>query len=138
MVPSVVTTRPRVAWPDMTFLVPSSAASAMGISTSYQGVVTIRGFPSSSAPTAPGIIYPTESIMRTRSRVTPSGLISTASSGTNLGSEVIMVLPEPHWGSSSLARSARKGSPTAGITSSSMIRLTSVDFPVRTGPTTPI
>ena len=56
MVPSVVTTRPRVAWPSMTFLVPSSAAWVMGISSSYQGVVTIRGLPSSSAPMATGIM----------------------------------------------------------------------------------
>ena len=76
--------------------------------------------------------------MRTCSFVFPSGDTSTASSGTNFGSAVIMVLPEAHWGSSSLARSARKGSSMAGITSSSMIRLTSVDFPVRTGPTTPM
>ena len=76
--------------------------------------------------------------MRMRRRVTSSGEISTASSGTNFGSEVIMVFPEPHWGSSSLARSARKGSWSLGITSASMIRLTRVDFPVRTGPTTPI
>ena len=122
----------------MTFFVPSSAAWVMGISRSNQGVVTIRGLPSSSAPMAPGIIYPTESIMRMRSRAVPSGLTSTASSGTNFGSAVIMVLPEPHWGSSSRARSARKGSSMAGITSSSMMRLISVDFPVRTGPTTPL
>ena len=53
MVPSVVTTMPMEQCPSMTFFVPSSAASVMGISWSYQGVVTIRGTPSSSAPTAP-------------------------------------------------------------------------------------
>ena len=37
----------------------------------------------------------------------PSGEISTASSGTNFGSAVMMVRPEPLWGSSSLARSRR-------------------------------
>ena len=75
---------------------------------------------------------------RTRRWVDPSGMISTASSGTNLGSEVMMVLPEPLWGSSSRARWARLGSGMLGITSSSIIRLIRVDFPVRTGPTTPM
>ena len=49
-----------------------------------------------------------------------------------------MVFPEPLWGSSSLARAARLGSGMAGMTMASMIRLMRVDFPVRTGPTTPI
>ena len=38
----------------MTFRVPISAASVMGISWSNQGVVTIRGASSSSWPMAPG------------------------------------------------------------------------------------
>ena len=50
----VVTTSPREQCSCMTFWVPSSAASVMGISWSYQGVVTILGVPSSWAPTAPG------------------------------------------------------------------------------------
>ena len=54
MVPSVVTTMPMVLWSSMIFLVPSSAASFMESASGYQGVVTIRGCPSSSAPTAPG------------------------------------------------------------------------------------
>ena len=54
MVPSVVTTSPMEQCPSITFFVPSSAASVMDISVSAQGVVTIRGLPSSSAPTAPG------------------------------------------------------------------------------------
>ena len=137
-VPRMVTTRPMEQCSSITFLVPSSAASVMGISWSYQGVVTILGEPSSSAPTAPLTIYPTESIIRTRSLAVPSGEISTASSGTNLGSEVIIVFPEPLWGSSSLARSRRWGSEMQGMTNSSMIRLINVDLPVRTGPTTPI
>ena len=52
-VPSVVMTMPMVPWSSMTFFVPSSAASGMGISWSYHGVVTMRGWPSSSAPMAP-------------------------------------------------------------------------------------
>ena len=52
MLPSVVTTMPMVQWSSITFLVPSSAASAMGISWSNHGVVTMRGLPSSVEPTA--------------------------------------------------------------------------------------
>ena len=65
-------------------------------------------------------------------------LMLTASLGMNLGSVVIMVRPAPLCGSSSLARSFLYGSSMQGMTNSSMIRLMSVDFPVRTGPTTPI
>ncbi|CDB87290.1 unknown [Firmicutes bacterium CAG:170] len=91
----------------MTFFVPSSAACVMGIGSSNHGVVTMRGAPSSSAPIAPSTMYPTVSMSRTESRLLPSGLISTASSGTNFGSEVMMVFPEPLCGSSSFARSRR-------------------------------
>ena len=49
-----------------------------------------------------------------------------------------MVFPEPLWGSSSRARFARSGSVMEGMTSISIIRLIRVDFPVRTGPTTPM
>ena len=105
--PSVVTTMPTVEWSQMTFRVPSSAASVIGISWSYQGVITIRGDRSSYWPTAPGTMYPTQSMSRTEN-VTPSSMrTSTASSGTNLGSAVMMVRPEPLWGSSSRARSRR-------------------------------
>ncbi len=52
-------------------------------------------------------MYPTESIIRTASFAMPSGDISTASSGTNFGSDVMIVRPEPLWGSSSRARSRR-------------------------------
>ena len=55
MVPSVVTTMPMVECSAITFRVPISAASAMGISSGNQGVWTIRGRSSSSWPTAPGI-----------------------------------------------------------------------------------
>ena len=91
----------------MTFRVPISAASDMGISWSNQGVVTMRGAASSREPTAPGTIYPTQSISRTEKAAPSSMAISTASSGTNLGSAVMIVRPEPLWGSSSLARSRR-------------------------------
>ena len=40
----------------MTFRVPTSAASDMGISWSNQGVVTMRWVSPSSWPTAPGIM----------------------------------------------------------------------------------
>ena len=49
-----------------------------------------------------------------------------------------MVFPDPLWGSSSLARAARLASEMLGMTRVSIIRLMSVDLPVRTGPTTPI
>ena len=52
-VPSVVMTMPMVECSVMTFRVPISAASVMGISWSYQGVVTIRGASSSICPMAP-------------------------------------------------------------------------------------
>ena len=44
---------------------------------------------------------------RTWKAAPPSMEMDTASSGTNLGSAVIMVRPEPLWGSSSRARSRR-------------------------------
>jgi hypothetical protein len=53
MEPSVVMTTPTVECSWMTFRVPISAASAMGISWSIQGVMTIRGAPSSNWPMAP-------------------------------------------------------------------------------------
>ena len=54
MLPSVVMTMPMVECSRMTFRVPISAASVMGISWSNQGVVTIRGASPSSWPMAPG------------------------------------------------------------------------------------
>ena len=52
--------------------------------------------------------------------------------------EVMMVLPLPLWGSSSLARSFLYTFSIWGITCVSINRLIKVDFPVRTGPTTPM
>ena len=90
MVPSVVMTMPMVECSAITFRVPISAASVIGISWSYQGVVT-----SSIWPMAPFTMYPTQSISRTE-KLAPSGSwIWAASSGTNLGSAVMMVRPEP-------------------------------------------
>ena len=43
MLPSVVMTMPMVECSVMTFRVPISAASVMGMGWSYQGVVTILG-----------------------------------------------------------------------------------------------
>ena len=56
MEPSVVMTIPMVACSAITFRVPISAASDMGISRSNQGVVTIRCSSPSSWPTAPSPI----------------------------------------------------------------------------------
>ena len=53
MEPSVVTTMPMVECSAITFRVPTSAASVMGISWSYQGVVTMRGASPSNWPMAP-------------------------------------------------------------------------------------
>ncbi len=122
----------------MTRRVPSSAACVTGISWSYQGVVTIRSAPSSNSPSAPGTMYPTQSISRTDAPAPPPRAMSTASSGTNFGSAVMIVRPEPDCGSSSRARSRRYSSSMFGRTRASMNRLINVDFPVRTGPTTPM
>ena len=75
---------------------------------------------------------------RTEKAAPFSMVICTASSGTNLGSAVMTVRPEPLCGSSSRARSRRYTFSMLGITRVSMKRLMKVDFPVRTGPTTPI
>ena len=123
---------------ETTFRVPISAASDMGISWSNQGVVTIRSSSPSSWPTAPVTMYPTQSMSRTWKAPPPSMETVTASSGTNLGSAVMMVRPEPLWGSSSRARSRRYTFSMLGMTMVSMNRLMKVDFPVRTGPTTPM
>ena len=72
-------------------------------------------------------------------KAAPSSICSsTASSGTNLGSAVMMERPELHRGSSSQARTRRSTLSMLGMTMVSMNRLIKVDFPVRTGPTTPM
>ena len=107
MVPSVVTTMPMVECSAMTFRVPISAASVMGISWSNQGVVTIRGASSSVLADGP-LHHVAHAVDEPHGADAPSGSwIWAASSGTNLGSAVMMVRPEPLWGSSSRARSFR-------------------------------
>lgn len=63
---------------------------------------------------------------------------ATPSSGTNLGSVVITVMPAALCGISSLARSRLYASVIFGRTSSCIKRVIKVDLPLRTGPTTPI
>ena len=96
---------PMVECSAITLCVPFSAASVMVTSWSNQGVVTSRSSPSSNWPDAPSTIYPTQSMSLTDICVFSSSFTDTASSGTNLGSAVMIVLPEPLWGSSSLALS---------------------------------
>ena len=55
-----------------------------------------------------------------------------------MGSVVIMLLPEADCGSSSVMTLFKFASVTLGMTSSVINFLISVDFPVLTGPTTPI
>ena len=67
----------------------------MGISWSNHGVITMRGARSSNCPTAESTMYPTQSTSRTEKAAPSSSRICTASSGTNFGSAVMMVRPEP-------------------------------------------
>ena len=83
-------------------------------------------------------MYPTQSIKRTLNFAPSSRLTSTASSGINFGSVVIMVLPAADCGNSSMALSLLKSLSIFGITNDSINLFINVDFPVRTGPTTPI
>ena len=76
--------------------------------------------------------------MRTRKEASSSICTSTACSGMNLGSVVMMVRPAEDWGSSSMARSRWMPSGMWGMTTVSINFLIKVDFPVRTGPTTPM
>ena len=101
--PSPVMTMPTVACSRITLSVPMEAASVKGISFLSQGVFTIRTSPfSPEYPSAPSTTYPTQSTIR-RLTVTPSPrLMAAAFLGTNLGSTVVIVLPIPLVGSSSL------------------------------------
>ena len=83
-------------------------------------------------------MYPTQSMSRTLAWALPSSSTVTASSGMNLGSVVMMVLPAADWGSSSVARSRMNSLLMWGMTRVSMNFLIKVLFPVRTGPTTPM
>ena len=97
----------------------------------------MRGMLSSSCPTAPGTMYPTQSTSLTRHA--PSPIVSSAASfGTKLGCVVIIVRPAALCGSSSVSRARSYSSVMPGITSISMNLFINVDLPVRTGPTTPM
>ena len=138
IVPSVVTTIPIVACSRITFWVPVTAALVNGISSWYHGVFTMRSCPASSYPEAPFTKYPTQSIRRTFTSTSRFRCITAASFGTNFGSVVIIVLPAADCGSSSLVCSFICSSSILGNTITSIKRLINVDFPVLTGPTTPI
>ena len=86
---------------------------------------------------ASGTMYPTQSTILTFMTALSPRSISTASSGTNLGSVVMTVLPAADWGISSRARARSFSSRMFGITAASMNFLMNVDLPVRTGPMTP-
>ena len=138
MLPSVVTTRPMVAWSWMTFWVPMAAAFVNGISYSNQGVFTCRSVSFSMCPEAPSTMKPTQSMRRIFTSTSSDSWMDAASFGTNFGSVVMIVVPDADCGSSSLVRSLLFSSVMLGRTSKSINRLIKVDLPVRTGPTTPI
>ena len=138
ILPSVVTTSPIVECSVITFCVPISAAILNGISSSNHGVITILGCSFSIYPKALGTIYPTQSIILTSNTAFPLRFTSTASSGINFGSVVIIVLPAEDCGNSSTALSRLKSLEIFGITSVSINFFMKVDFPVLTGPTTPM
>ncbi len=99
----------------------------------------MRASPPSCVPSAPRTKYPTESTMRTLAEAwSGSCTVAAPSEGTNLGWVVMMVLPEPLWGSSSTIRSRLGPGGTSGSTSCCIKLLINVLFPARTGPTTPI
>ena len=135
--PSVVTTTPMVECSLMTFLVPISAALVKGISVWNQGVLTMRSCWFSIWPLAPSTINPTQSMSRIWASIPSARRTWAASLGINFGSVVMMVFPAALWGSSSTVRALAGSSVISGSTSCSTNRLINVDFPVRTGPTTP-
>ena len=77
-------------------------------------------------------------LRRMRISVPLSRVMRTASFGMNLGSAVMTVFPDADCGSSSFARLRSLSFLMTGKTVVSINRLIKVDFPVRTGPTTPI
>ncbi len=135
--PSVVTITPILECSRITFSVPIAAALENGISSSDHGVFTILIFSPSAKPVASGTRKPTQSTRRILAISCPEKWMVTASFGTNFGSVVIIVLPSADCGSSSIVRSFSLSSFISGNTTSSINRLIKVDFPVRTGPTTP-
>ena len=64
--------------------------------------------------------------------------MATALLGINLGSVVIIVFPEDDWGSSSIVLFTSLSSSIFGTIATSIKFLIKVDFPVLTGPTTPM
>ena len=125
-----------VEWSLITFSVPISAASIKGISSSYQGVLTILGPFSSVAPLALSITNPTQStnlMLQSKSSIfTFAALL-----GMNFGSVVIIVLPAALWGISSNVLFFSYSSSIYGTTKVSTIFFINVLFPVLTAPTTP-
>ena len=83
-------------------------------------------------------MYPTQSISLTLKDILSSMFISIAFSGTNFGSVVIIVLPAADCGISSTALSFLNLVSILGTTKFSIIFFMKVDFPVLTGPTTPM
>ena len=135
--PSVVTTIPIVECSEITLPVPISAARLNGIVLSDHGVFTRRSLSFSYTPRAPFTINPTQSIRRTFTFTPSTGHITGATPGINFGSVVVIVLPEPLCGSSSIVRFLTFSFSIAGMTQRSINRFINVDFPVLTGPTTP-
>ena len=135
--PSVVITRPIVECSWITFSVPAFAASWKGIALENQGVFTILSLPSSTFPPASFTRKPTQSISRTFAFLSSPRSTDTASFGINLGSTVVIIFPEPLNGSWSLTSFCIFSSIPGKATSSINLRI-NVDFPVRTGPTTPM
>ena len=135
--PSVVITRPIVACSSITLRVPVSAASWNGIAFSNHGVFTIRSLPSSMCPLASFTRKPTQSIRRMRTFCSSPNGTSIASFGINFGSTVVISFPDPLSGSWSRTSACFAGSISGSATSSINLRI-NVDFPVRTGPTTPM
>ena len=133
-----MTTTPIVECSPITFFVPISAAFVNGMASSLQGVFTMRSFSFSYKPNAPLTINPTQSIKRTLISAPSNGQITGASPGINLGSVVVIVLPAPLIGNSSMVRFLTFSSSIPGITAKSINRFINVDFPVRTGPTMPM
>ena len=83
-------------------------------------------------------MYPTQSTILTFKDTESFNCITTPSAGTNFGSTVIIVFPEPLCGISSLVLSLLNSFSIFGNTNVSINFLINVDFPVLTGPTTPI
>ena len=138
MVPSVVIAMAMVEWSFITLLVPVRAAAASGIGLSDQGVLTILGSSSSNMPSAPSIMYPTQSIsLILNLRLSPA-FISAGLEGTNLGSVVVIILPAPIRGSSSVALFFSNSSVILGRTAFSINLLINVDLPVLQGPVMPM